>query len=53
MALRKYGFVKISKNKTYVYPVILKEYEVVDKENKQSGEKIIFNNEVLRDIKKI
>jgi len=37
MALRKYGFVKISKNKTYVYPVILKEYEVVDQENKLSG----------------
>lgn len=40
MALKKHGFVKISKNKTYVYPIVLKEYEVVDKENKQSGEPI-------------
>ena len=40
MSLRKYGFIKISKNKTYVYPVKLKDYEEVDKENKQSGDNI-------------
>ena len=35
MALKKHGFQRISKNKAYVFPVILKEYEEVDKENKQ------------------
>ena len=39
MALKKHGFTRISKNKTYVYPVLLKEFEAVDKENKQSGDK--------------
>lgn len=39
MALKKHGFTRISKNKTYVYPVVLKEFEAVDKENKQSGDK--------------
>lgn len=38
MSLRKYGFIKISKNKTYVYPVKLKDYDEVDKENKLSGD---------------
>ena len=33
MALKKHGFTRISKNKTYVYPVVLKEFEAVDKEN--------------------
>ena len=40
MALKKHGFTRISKNKTYVYPVLLKEFEAVDKENKQSGDKL-------------
>lgn len=39
MALKKHGFTRISKNKTYVYPVLLKEFEAVDKENKQAGDK--------------
>jgi len=39
MALKKHGFTRISKNKTYVYPVLLKEFEAVDKENKHSGDK--------------
>ena len=38
MALKKHGFTRISKNKTYVYPVLLKEFEAVDKENKKSGD---------------
>lgn len=40
MALKKHGFTRISKNKIYVYPILLKEFEEVDKENKQSGEKL-------------
>lgn len=40
MALKKHGFQRISKNKAYVFPVILKDYELVDLENKQSGEPI-------------
>lgn len=39
MALKKHGFTRLSKNKTYVYLVLLKEFEAVDKENKQSGDK--------------
>ena len=35
MALKKHGFKKIVKNKVYVYPLILHEYEEVDKDNKQ------------------
>ncbi len=38
MALKKYGFKKIFKNRIYVYPVILKEYDAVDKDNKTSTE---------------
>ena len=40
MALKKHGFQRISKNKAYVFPVILKDYDLVDLENKQSGEPI-------------
>ncbi|QIY82677.1 virulence-associated E family protein [Chryseobacterium sp. NEB161] len=40
MALKKHGFQRISKNKAYVFPVILKDFELVDLENKQSGEPI-------------
>lgn len=40
MALKKHGFQRISKNKAYVFPVILKDYDLVDMENKQSGEPI-------------
>lgn len=39
-ALKKHGFQRISKNKAYVFPVILKDYDLVDMENKQSGESI-------------
>ncbi len=35
MALKKHAFKKIVKNKVYVYPIILHEYEEVDKDNKQ------------------
>lgn len=38
MALKKHGFHRISKNKAYVFPVILKDFELVDMENKRSGE---------------
>ncbi len=40
MALKKHGFQRISKNKAYVFPVILKDFDLVDMENKQSGEPI-------------
>ena len=40
MALKKHSFQRISKNKAYVFPVILKDYDLVDLENKQSGEPI-------------
>lgn len=40
MALKKHGFQRISKNKAYVFPVILKDYDLVDMENKQWGEPI-------------
>lgn len=35
MALKKHGFKKIVKNKVYVYPIVLNDYEDVDKDNKQ------------------
>ncbi|MGV4413183.1 VapE domain-containing protein [Chryseobacterium sp. T1] len=35
MALKKHNFKKIVKNKIYVYPITLHEYEDVDKDNKQ------------------
>ena len=35
MALKKHGFKKIVKNKVYVYPIILHEYEEVNKDTKQ------------------
>lgn len=38
MALKKHGFQRISKSKAYVFPVILKDFDLVDMENKQSGE---------------
>jgi predicted P-loop ATPase len=38
MALKKHNFNKIVKNKIYVYPVNLFEYEEVAKDNKDSGE---------------
>ncbi|QOW10277.1 virulence-associated E family protein [Kaistella flava (ex Peng et al. 2021)] len=41
MALKKHGFTRISKNKIYVYPILLKEFDDVDRENKNSGTSIL------------
>lgn len=40
MALKKHGFQRISKNKAYVFTELLKDYDLVNMENKQSGEPI-------------
>ena len=39
-ALKKHKFQRIYKNRAYVYVVKLRDYEEVDRENKQSGEEI-------------